>query len=434
MNLFYKKTDETENFEDFNTLELPFVGKDMADPLPTEEKPPNPKAEEPPKPKAEPEKVKMYPGGVSPLDALKNQMAKNAVELGAEQPAAEETKPELLKEEKAPEAESPLVELHIKKSKSSLLKRCMPYIYDEEGVSQVDTKPDYVLESVEDIIRSAEQRAEEKIAERYKFTDSSGKPIKTIQIETSINEPVKVEAEKPVVAEDATKPLTLPQNADILFDDFSGKKTVVTPRESVTVPYSNVTNIQTGIQDITSRSTTTIPVVSSPKSDTMDDIVSHTRPVNIKDAPAIKPSKPVAMSVSESDELPEVSDDYRSPDDTKRIGMKLKKARRSAFTSLVTSVFAAVVSVVFAFIIPDSLFENAPFVPCLIQSALLVMAAFGSFGIFASFKGIFTKKTTSAAPVALAVTAMLIYMLCGLIFGFYPSDPALLAIIFDSGI
>ena len=166
MNLFYKKTDETENFEDFNTLELPFVGKDMADPLPTEEKPPKPKAEEPPKPKAEPEKVKMYPGGVSPLDALKNQMAKNAVELGAEQPAAEETKPELLKEEKAPEAESPLVELHIKKSKPSLLKRCMPYIYDEEGVSQVDTKPDYVLESVEDIIRSAEQRAEEKIAER----------------------------------------------------------------------------------------------------------------------------------------------------------------------------------------------------------------------------------------------------------------------------
>ena len=67
----------------------------------------------------------------------------------------------------------------------------MPYIYDEEGVSQVDTKPDYILESVEDIIRSAEQRAEEKIAERYKFTDASGQPIKTVKIETSIKEPEK---------------------------------------------------------------------------------------------------------------------------------------------------------------------------------------------------------------------------------------------------
>ena len=428
MNLFYKKTDETENFEDFNTLELPFVGKDIPDPLPTEEKASAPKAEEPPKPKAEPEKVTMYPGGVSPLDALKKQMAKNNAELGAEQPAAEQAKPESSREEKNFEPESPLVELHIKKSKPSLLKRCMPYIYDEEGVSQVDTKPDYILESVEDIIRSAEQRAEEKIAERYKFTDASGQPIKTVKIETSIKEPEKAPIEKTVITEDATKPIALPQNADILFDDFSGKKTVVTSNESVTVPYSNVTNIQTGIQDITSHSTTILPTLTNPKTDTMEDIVSHTRPVNIKDAPAIKPSKPVAMSVSEADELPEVNDDYRSPDDTRRIGMKLKKARRSAFTSLVTAAFAMIISAVFAFIIPDSLFENAPFVPCLIQSALLVMAAFGSFGIFSSFKGMFTKKTSAAAPVALSVTAMLIFMLCGLIFGFYPSDPALLAI------
>ncbi len=436
MNLFYKKTDKEENFEDFNTLELPFIGKDAPRPKPKAEEPKRDgdiKAafviEEDKSP--EPEVLKMKSGGFSPLEALKKQMTKNAEEISVEKPAEVfESKTEERVEEKPEEKaeESPLVQLHITKSKPSLLKRCMPYIYDEEGVSQVDTKPDYVLESVEDIIRSAEQRAEEKIAERYKFTDAKGNAIKNITVEASVKPaPTPVPVLKSI--DEPTVPVSLPTAANILFDDFSGKKTVVTENNSVTTAYSKLTNLQTGIEDISSSSTTVIPPVPTAKMDTMEDIVSHTRPVNVKDAPAIKPTKPVSISISTDEDIPEVTDDYRSPDDTRRIGMKLKKHRRSAFSRLTLSALLTVVSAVFAFIIPDSLFHDAPFVPCLIQFSLLVVSAFASIGIFSSFRGMFTKKSTAAAPVALSVAAMLVYMLYGLIFGLYPSDPALLALI-----
>ncbi len=435
MNLFYKKTDKEENFEDFNTLELPFVGKDT---LPPDLKNPEEtevkimvdfafKSDQ----NTEADTIKMHSGIISPLETLKKQISKNVEEISPEFPAeTEEINAEIKPETLTEATESPLVHLHITKSKPSLLKRCMPYIYDEEGVSQVDTKPDYVLESVEDIIRSAEQRAEEKIAERYKFTDSKGNAIKNITVETSAK-PAATPAVIPTVkaVNEPTVPLSLPTVSDILFDDFSGKKTVVTENNSVTTAYSNLTTLQAGIQDISSGSTTVIPTTPTAKMDTIEDIVSHTRPVNIKDAPAIKPTKPVSISISTDEEIPEVADDYRSPDDTKRIGMKLKKNRRSAFSRLSLSALLTVVSAVFAFIIPDSLFYDTPFVPCLIQFSLLVVSAFTSFGIFSSFRGIFTKKSTAAAPVALGVAAMLVYMLYGLIFGLYPSDPALLALV-----
>ena len=168
MNLFYKKTDEEENFENFNTLELPFIGKDT--PLPESSNEEEPKSEEAKtyipiradfaieeEKNSEPETVKMHTGFISPLDAIKKQMNRNAAEIASEQPAVKTEQPAVKTEEppkenseiKAPISnESPLVQLHITTTKPSLLKRCMPYIYDEEGVSQVDTKPDYVLESV----------------------------------------------------------------------------------------------------------------------------------------------------------------------------------------------------------------------------------------------------------------------------------------------
>ncbi len=442
MNLFSKKSEPAENFEDYSTLALPFVNDS-----PTEGNKDIEKFEENPpvivqpaaqvfERESQPEEVRVYPGGVSPLDALKKKMQRNAVETSDEiVPTVSEStvsdKPEekSVKEETAEPSESPLIELRVEKSKPSLLKRCMPYIYDDEGISQIDTKPDYVLESVEDIIKSAEQRAEEKIAKRYKFTDAKGNDVKIEKIETSINPEPKVAAPAPQKVEMPTQKISLPTAADILFDDFSGKRTVVTPTESITTTYSKLTDLQTGIPDISEEKTVVMPAVKPSKFDTMEDIVSHTRPVNVKDSPAIKAQKPVAVTVKDEENIPDVDDDYRSHDDTKRIGMKLKKARRTAFFRLVFVAFATIVSAVFVLILPDSLFGGLPFLPCLIQFALLSIAALTNINIFSSLGTLFSKKTGAAAPIALAVSAMLLYMVYGLIFGTYPSDPALLTFI-----
>ena len=115
---------------------------------------------------------------INPLEALRNSV-KSTVRQGAEEekqnegPAAHEKTPE----------PAPATEIRPKKPRtSSLLAKCMPYIYDDEGHSYAEEKPDYTLESVEDIIESAEKRANEKIARMYNLKPSEvqsigGKPI-----------------------------------------------------------------------------------------------------------------------------------------------------------------------------------------------------------------------------------------------------------------
>lgn len=459
MSLFSKKSESSNELEDYSTLTLPFIDDDAS-----AEKAPEPvtlniKAEPSVSPSVEKktrqEDIKVYPAGISPLDALKKKINANTAEVAKEiapdpdrpqknkpeniNPISEDKKLNKLAEELNPKkeetiasvaSESPLIELRVEKPKQSLLKRCMPYIYDDDGVSQIDTKPDYVLESVEDIIKSAEQRAEEKIAKLYKLSDNSQNPVKLEKLETSFKaKPAASDVMTSTSVDPNTEKIPLPSSADILFDDFSGKRTVVTPTESITTTYSRLTDLQTGITNFAEEKTVVMPAIKTPKPETMEDIVSHTMPVNIKDAPAIKAQKPIAVTVKNDDAIPEVDDDYRSPDDTRRIGMKLKKARRSAFFRLALLLFTTVTSAVFALILPDSLFDDIYFLPCLVQFGLLCISAFANINIFASFKTMFTKRTSASAPVALAVSGMLVYMIYGLIFGVYPSDPVLLSLI-----
>ena len=67
--------------------------------------------------------------GVSPLEALKLSLDRNIAEVKK----AEEKMPKIAK----PAETKP-------KKTSSLLARCMPYIYDEQGVNCAEEKPDYL--------------------------------------------------------------------------------------------------------------------------------------------------------------------------------------------------------------------------------------------------------------------------------------------------
>lgn len=430
MALFSKKHTE-EKEEDFSTLSLPFAINDesvkppVGEPAPAVTVPKKEASASVPSDK-KPTELPVYPGGVSPLDALKRKMNLPATESSAETPVVAAA-PEKVVEPKAETPEQKAEEAE----PSSLLKRCMPYIYDEQGVSQVDTKPDYVLESVDDIIRAAEERAKERIAERYRFTDEQGRtrPVTVEKLDASAApEPMRTEEpqEAPKSAEPAKKPesAVVVTSGSIIFDDFSGKRTVVTENDTITTPYSDISS------SLPKATSDTIPVPPlKTRSETMEDIVSHTKPVNISDAPALKPQKTVSVGVVSEEILPDVDDDYRSPDDTRRIGMKLKKQRRSAFFRLVLSVFTLIASAIFTLALPDSLFSSSPFVPSLVQFGLLVILCLSNIGIFSSFKTAFTKQADAAAPIALLSAVMLSYMVIGLISGSYSADPVLLAVI-----
>ncbi len=422
MNLFSKQKQNTEDLEDYSTLSLPFSDTQ-------EEKVAISEPETTVNNTSEKNDIKLYPGGVSPLDSLKKKINEEVPKTDLTDSAKAAPAEAFFERQEGPlsgdrevnKAEKPV----------SLLKRCLPYIYDDEGVSQLDNKPNYVLESVDDIIRSAEKRASEKIAEKYKLTDKQGNPIRLQSVESSMpqNEELPKPAEMASPVLESSEKISLPKNADVLFDDFSGKRTVVTPTESITTTYSKLNELHSTIPITATASTIVMPSLKTAKSDTMENILSHTRPVNIKDAPAIKPQKPIAVAVKTDDLLPEVPDDYKTSADAKRVGFGLKKARRSAFFKAILSLLCTIASAVFVLVLPDSLFDRVPFVPCIVQLSLLCICSFANINIFSSFKTMFTRSTAASAPIALSVTLTAIYSVFGLIIGTYPADPVLLTLI-----
>ena len=442
-NEIYKtKANESENFDDYSTLTLPFVNPETVSESTqfSEEKKEEPLLFSPIKFTQESEEVKVLPNGFSPLNALKKKLRLHTAETGEEivpnkrtekeiediKPAETPLRPVLAEADstKSESAEPPTIEPKSQKDRPSLLKRCMPYIYDEEGVSQVDNRPVYTLDSVEDIIRSAELRANEKIAEKYSLTDNTGNKIRLTAEAVTPPVQVKDEQQKP-----SAEKFSLPVAADILFDDFNGKRTVVEQGVKVVTPYSKLTSLQVGMGSYDEEKTAVMPPINSSRFDTMEDIVSHTRPVNIKDAPGITATRPIPISIKSDDDIPDVADDFCSPEDIKRIGMKLKKARRTEYFKLLLSLCFTLVSALLVMVIPEDRFDSLPFLPSLIQFGMLAVSALANINIFASFKNLFKKNTEAAAPIALSVSAMLIYMVYGLIFGVYPSEPALLTLI-----
>ena len=115
-------------------------------------------------------------GGASPLDSVRKNV-QNTVDRGkkeiaeAEEKAAAAKMAEEVKATKTKKSEEKPAAAPRKKT-SSLLAKCMPYIYDDHTNTYPEEKPDYTLESVEDIIESAEKRASEKIARMYNLKAS----------------------------------------------------------------------------------------------------------------------------------------------------------------------------------------------------------------------------------------------------------------------
>ncbi len=442
MNLFTKKSKEnTEEPEEYSALFFPFADENFEgdDKTDSEKEFSLPESIPVQKLNTEPEEVKVYPGGISPLDSLRQKLRQTTAEISEEivpeeapvinepvqevcEEAIEEVveEKEISKQEVVSDFETPKEE-----PKVSLLDRCMPYIYDEEGVSQIDTKPDYVLESVEDIIKSAEAKADKKIAELYKLTETAAAKDEEKEI------PMESRTATVSTPKTEVQRVSLPKTADILFDDFTSKRTVVTEdgNSSVTETYSQLTDLQAGIPSLDLDKTRVMPSLNQSQTQSMEDILSHTKQVNIKDAPAIKAAKPITVTLKHEEPIVEVEDDYRCPDDTKRIGTRLKKERRNAFLRFYSTLFFTLISAVVTLILPEDIYGNLIFLPCLIQTVLLGICSFVNINIFASFKAMFTKKANAASPVALCVSGMIIYMLYGLIFGVYPFEPVLLSLV-----
>lgn len=389
-----------------------------------------------PKKPARAEEILSEIGSINPLQSLKNSVKQMVIEGASEEeenPVTEvlptEIKPADEKVQKKP--------IKIKKT-SSLLAKCMPYIYDDKGINYAEEKPDYTLESVEDIIESAEKRADQKIARMYNLKASDIKRIgsdeKPVDDTPDVRPKVKEQAtsvKKAVRIGDITTSvsagydtLSIPKVSDTLFDDFSGRRTDVSGEESVTSPYSANSRIDDGqtrvLPDFKSNST---------GSEEYEDILSHTRPVGVVDisSSSTKP-KTVSGIINASEEQCDIQvEEFKGPQDINRVGSMLKK---NVFTSrvrfLATLFLTAVATALNIPTVKNTTNSTALGVTALIVF-LLALAA--NCNIFAGFKNAFTAKSRIELPLALAASVTAVYMVYSIILGQYPYEPVLIPLI-----
>lgn len=381
---------------------------------------------------------------VSPLQAVRESVMKNA--RGVEEPPVKaEEKPQAPAEEKPPVKVEEKAEVKAEEQKprvtktSTLLAKCMPYIYDDDGINYAEEKPNYTLESVEDIIQSAERRANEKIARMYNLKSSD---IESIGMK---------KAEKPQPPEEAPRArltrqtgsfpirsrigdearpasnfdtVSIPKVSTTLFDDFSARRTEITEGDNVTTTYTELGQRQTA--DSHTRAIPDMKVETNTR-EIFEDILSHTRPADVIDLPS---SSKRAASRPEESATPQ-ADEFTGAHDVKRVGTQLKLEALMARLRFVVSALLTLIVAAFQVPVIKDAAAGSPL------GTIFTLICFGlallvNYNVFSGFKSAFTKASSTRLPLALALTATAVYIICGIIGGSYPYEaalPAMLALV-----
>lgn len=401
-------------------------------------------------------------GRLSPLESLRATV-KETVKAGAEEAAkspAEEKAPAPQvfsapaaekREQRSEPADTPpatepktrvIRKTTVPKKTSSLLAKCMPFISDEQGNRYMEEKPNYTLESVEDIIQSAERKADEKIAKMYNLSEddiqrigtgtparaqkASAEPEKTekprIRVQqTSVKRPLKIGETAAATTKYDT--VSIPKVSNTLFDDFSARRTDVEGDERITTSYS-----KSSAQSAEDSHTRAIPDLhpETERRETFEDIVSHSRPKEPEDiSSSSKKRRRAALLTGEENEVK--VNEFRGAEDVRRVGSDLKlDVVLTRFRLFATAILTAAAGCLHIPVFKDFLPEIAL---SIISIIALGLAFTVNFGVMLSFKDAFTRNTRIELPLAFAALFMVIYFVYGIITAAYPWEPTLLLLI-----
>jgi len=294
----------------------------------------------------------------SPLDALKQKMVANRqIEIEKDKAIT------------APKTAIPTKNIRIAKTDiedSTLLDKCMPYIL-EGGAVLEEKKPVYTLESIDSIINSSGDKAEELLKRLNNIGNVEFDNLK----KEPINETPVLEVEEiPMQKEEIEKTVVLPKISDI---DNEG-----TVLEGMTSPFAPIT------------ATTEF-----------EDISSGTKIIDLSEEifETEKTATVINTDIFENIQNEySVDDDYYAFEDAKRIGTKLLKLRRAARLRLVGTIFFALLLLLAKIpAIYDSLYANPSFF-AIISTAVFAVISIINLDAFTKIKTLFCPQK---APEAL---------------------------------
>ena len=412
----FLKKEEKKEVEELKEMTLPFVNETKK-----EEKEPTGNL-------LNNKKIEMLLSEMTPLEALKKRMSHSSEDTKPEeevilpepkeQPKAEESLKEEPKKEPLSDTYADVIKsiedmvpkgTPVKKAQKggSLLDKCLPFIYDDGSETKEEEKPKYTLESVEKIIAATEGKATEKALPKIKVATADSGIYNHRRFK--IGDKSFDSKEENRRLEDAA-----PTKATTLFDDFSGKHTMVAEDGSTIEIPVKLTQIQTDIP-LADVATGVIPVLrpETKSSEIYEDIISQTKPINTKSLPLLNPTqkKKSVFSIENIKQDEITVDDYVTPSDAKRIGTKLKSVRRTAFLRLFATIVLSLIALLFATPLADTIYIVSPVAASVICLVLTVLLLLVNANLFASFKEGFTSRMDSRFPVALGGIAMFVFLI-----------------------
>lgn len=276
---------------------------------------------------------------------------------------------------------------------NTLLEKCMPFI--TEGGYTPEEKPEYTLESVESIINLTEKKFSKLFSELEIDRSTISYDALNKRKATLVTEE---EPEKP--KESIEPPEEIPMQRVEIKQDTDTKPIAI----------SDIDNNL----DLTK----TLPFTAVSNETVFEDITSGTRILDL--------SSEMFEEPHESDKienLPEydsdadfcVPDDYKSPEDLKRVAAKLKLLRRNSFLKVFTNLLLT--GVLSLSLIPDLrlalLSTPAPFYITL--AVIFAIMLIVNFDIFTAIKSLFTPRKKASAAVGVAAIFAILYTITSLI-------------------
>lgn len=312
------------------------------------------------------------------------------------------------------------------KDNRSLLEKCKPYILDEQGNdTSVDTEPVYTLESVDDILKSDDQKIIDQLSHKYDITfDYLGKYVeqKSAQSVESKPEP-KPEPKETAVPKEEPKP-----EKEIFEETIQISTPIKNAQSSVPFIISDIDNDMSLPEkeenDISSTSTITFTPVSN--SDSVEPkimVTTRTQAIdltgefeNINSASnELEESRVMLENDDFDDFVPET--EFKDESEAKKFIRRFSILKRRSFLCSCLSVFVTLLlsGMKLPFMSGVVLGKTVgAMIACTIIAFFGILA---NMDMFLSLKNIFKKKSSPDVLTSLATVFVLIYAVLGITSG-----------------
>lgn len=300
-------------------------------------------------------------------------------------------------------------------AQESLLHKCMPYIVDDEGNDvSLPAEPLYQLESVADILRSNSERTLEKLSRKYDVTlddlgrGAPGSGQTPPERKKSSPEPHVQTAEQPSRPPQTEK--TAPRGIildgePIVFDDELPQ---ISDIDTKTAPKAAPENTEAG-----SAATIRFTPIRNEGADaehmsvsTITRTIDLTGELNELSLPENPDVDEMRLEQSEFETF-QPSEESADPAAAKRLIAKLSRVRRRAFLQTVFSLLLLAVCAAFLIPVFSDVLIRAPRTGMAVCTGLLAAATLINADIFASFKTLFSRRSSCGAPASLCSLSLL---------------------------